>query len=66
MAARLWTDKGRLGGRLTVYEAVTDVEKIRSATSVSRSAQSTLRICQYVEVRHTGESCQFISMELFE
>jgi hypothetical protein len=33
IAGRFSTDSGRFGGRVTVYWAVTEVEKIRSATS---------------------------------
>ena len=44
IAGRFSTDNGRLGGKFTSYWAVTEVEKIRSATS-NRVSQINSTVC---------------------
>ena len=51
IAGKFSTDNGRLGGKLTSYWAVTEVEKIRSATSdyVSQIDSTVCGIANLVE-----------------
>lgn len=51
IAGRFSTDNGRFGGRFTSYWAVTEVEKIRSATSdhVSQIDSTVCGIANLVE-----------------
>jgi hypothetical protein len=61
MAARLSLERGRFGGSVTRYWAVTDVEKILSATS-----DASVLLHSRWNLRQTRECSQLVPMELLE
>jgi len=61
MAARLSLDRGRFGGRVTRYWAVTDVENILSATS-----DTSVLLHSHWNLRQTRERSQLVPVELLE